>query len=69
LALTSIDIPDQLLAEAQRLTGQKTKRATVILSLEEAVRRRRQRIAVEDMAAMEFLGDMALPEVRAKARA
>jgi Arc/MetJ family transcription regulator len=68
MALTSIDIPDHLLAEAQRLTGQKTKRGTVILSLEEAVRRRRQRSALETLATMEFLSDLAQPEVRTKAR-
>jgi Arc/MetJ family transcription regulator len=68
MALTSIDIPDQLMAEAQRLTGHSTKRGTVVQALEEAIGRRRQAAALEAMAAMEFLGDLALPDVRSKAR-
>ena len=68
MALTGIDIPDSLMAEAQRATGRTTKRGTVIQALEEAVQRRRQRSAIDAMAAMEFLADMGLPEVRAKAR-
>jgi Arc/MetJ family transcription regulator len=63
-----MDIPDGLLAEAQRLTGQKTKKGAVVVALEEAVARRRQIAAVESLAGMGFLADMGLPEVRAKAR-
>jgi len=68
MALTSMDIPDDLLAEVQRLTGEKTKRGAVILSLEEAAQRRRQREAVRALAEMEFLVDLGEPDVRRKAR-
>ena len=37
---TNIDIDDELLAEAQRLFGTKTKKATVEYALKELVRRR-----------------------------
>jgi Arc/MetJ family transcription regulator len=68
MALTSLDIPAELLAEVQRLTGQKTKRGAVILSLEEAAQRRRQRLALDALAGMTFLSDLGSPEVRVKAR-
>lgn len=38
---TTLDIPDQLLEEAQRLLGFKSKTDTVIVSLRDLVRRRR----------------------------
>lgn len=38
---TNIEIDDALLAEAQRLAGTRTKRATVEFALAELVRRRR----------------------------
>ena len=38
---TTLDIPRELLEEARRLMGFKTKTDTVILSLQELVRRRR----------------------------
>lgn len=42
---TNIEIDDELLAEAQRYAGTRTKRATVDLALRELVRRReRQRV-------------------------
>jgi len=68
VTLTSIDIPADLLAEVQRLTGQKTKRGAVLVSLEETARRHRQRRAVDAMASLDFLTDMGLPDVREKAR-
>jgi Arc/MetJ family transcription regulator len=68
MALTSMDIPEGLLTEAQRLTGQKTKKGAVVQALEEAVARRRQRMAVDSLAGMQFLADIGLPDVRAKAR-
>jgi Arc/MetJ family transcription regulator len=66
--MTSIDIPDELMAEVLELTGQKTKRGAVILSLEEAARRRRQKRALERMFTLDFMSDLLDPEVRAKAR-
>lgn len=38
---TTLDLPEALLEEAQRLLGSKTKTDTIILSLRELVRRRR----------------------------
>jgi Arc/MetJ family transcription regulator len=45
---TNIDIDDQVLREAQRLTGTKTKRETVDFALRELVARQR-RIGVLDL--------------------
>jgi Arc/MetJ family transcription regulator len=36
-----VDLDDQLVAEAQRVTGARTKRAAIETALEELVRRRR----------------------------
>jgi len=38
---STIDLPEGLLSEAQRLTGLKTKREVVAMALDELVRRRR----------------------------
>jgi Arc/MetJ family transcription regulator len=38
---TTLDLPDELLAEAQRLLGFKSKTDVIILALRELVRRRR----------------------------
>jgi hypothetical protein len=38
---TTIDIPDQALADAMRFTGAKTKREAVVLAIEEFNRRQR----------------------------
>jgi Arc/MetJ family transcription regulator len=38
---TTLDIPETLLEEAQRLLGFKSKTDTIILSLQELIRRRR----------------------------
>ncbi len=38
---TTLDIPESLLEEAQRLLGFKSKTDTIILSLRELIRRRR----------------------------
>jgi Arc/MetJ family transcription regulator len=48
LVRTNIDIDDDLLAEAQRIAGTPTKRATVDYALRELVRRR-QRCSVLDL--------------------
>jgi Arc/MetJ family transcription regulator len=68
VTVTSIDIPAELLAEVQRLTGQKTKRGAVVLALEETAARHRSSAALDSLAAMPFLSDIGRPEVRAKAR-
>ena len=38
---TTLDIPEKLIEEARRLLGFKSKTATVVLSLQELIRRRR----------------------------
>ena len=38
---TTLDLPEQLLAEAMRLTGSKTKTAVIVRALEELVRKAR----------------------------
>ncbi len=38
---TTLDIPEKLIEEAQSLLGFKSKTATVVLSLQELIRRRR----------------------------
>jgi Arc/MetJ family transcription regulator len=45
---TTLDIPEPLLEEAQRLLGFKSKTDTVILSLQELIRRRR----IEELKSM-----------------
>jgi len=44
---TNIDIDDELLAEAQRFAGTKTKKATVEYALNELIRRRRAKSIME----------------------
>jgi len=51
---TTLDLPDDLLQEAQRLLGFKSKTDVVVLSLRELVRRRR----IEGLK--ELLGDVQL---------
>jgi Arc/MetJ family transcription regulator len=68
MALTSIDIPADLLSEVQQLTGQKTKRGAVIVSLEAMVRRRRQQQAIAALTSFDHLTELDNPAVRAKAR-
>ena len=39
---TTLDLPEELLEEARRLSGLRTKRAVVLAALEEFIRRRRK---------------------------
>jgi Arc/MetJ family transcription regulator len=59
---TTLDIPDDLLREAQRLPGFKSKTDVVVLSLRELVRRRR----LEGLK--ELLGDVTLDVDVARSR-
>jgi Arc/MetJ family transcription regulator len=63
---TTLDLPDDLLEEAQRLLGFKSKTDVVVLSLRELVRRRR----IEELKAL--LGsihlDIDLPRSRRRPR-
>ncbi|HKY08507.1 MAG TPA: type II toxin-antitoxin system VapB family antitoxin [Candidatus Binatia bacterium] len=45
---TTLDIPDELIQEAQRLLGFKSKTDTVIVSLRDLIRRRR----IEELKAL-----------------
>ena len=59
---TNIEIDDALLAEAQRLTGMRTKKATVELALAELVRRRTAKGMLALRGRVEF--DLDLDEAR-----
>ena len=51
---TNLAIDDQLIEEARRIGGKKTKRETVTEALEEYIRRRRQARVVEFFGAVDF---------------
>jgi len=51
---TNLAIDDDLLTEAQRVGGHRTKKATVTEALEEYIRRRRQKQIVELFGTVEF---------------
>ena len=55
---TNIVIDDQLLAEAQRLSGAPAKRATVEFALQELVRRRARRKVLDLQGRLEWEGDL-----------
>lgn len=56
---TNIEIDDDLLAQAQRVAGTKTKRATVDYALRELVRRKQRRSSLELKGAVRWEGDLA----------
>ena len=55
---TNIVIDDELLAEAQRLCGATTKRATVEFALQELVRRRERRKVLDLQGKVKWAGDL-----------
>lgn len=55
---TNIDIDDRLLQEAMKVTGQKTKKATVEEALRLIVKRAGQRQALEELRGMGWEGDL-----------
>jgi Arc/MetJ family transcription regulator len=55
---TNIDIDDRLLEEAMKVTGQKTKKATVEEALRLIVKRAGQRQALEELRGMGWEGDL-----------
>lgn len=55
---TNIDIDDELLAEAMRVAGTKTKKATVEKALAMMVRRYGQRRALDLRGTVEWVGDL-----------
>jgi Arc/MetJ family transcription regulator len=50
---TTVDIPEEVLTEAQRLTGLTTKKAVVNLAMSELVQSYRQRDALSTLAHMD----------------
>ena len=59
MALTQIDIDDDALAEAMKLSGAKTKKETVNLALREFAARHRRVAALEHFAALAAEWDFA----------
>ena len=51
---TNLAIDDHLLAEAQRIGGQRTKKATVTEALEEYIQHRKQRAVLELFGKIDF---------------
>ncbi len=51
---TTIDIPDEALADAMRFTGAKTKREAVVKALEEFNRQRRVKELVASFGTLDF---------------
>jgi Arc/MetJ family transcription regulator len=54
---TNLGIDDKLLAEAQKLGGQKTKKATVTEALQEYIQRRKQRRIIELFGTIDYHPD------------
>jgi Arc/MetJ family transcription regulator len=50
---TTVDIPEEVLAEAQRLTGLTTKKAVVNLAMSELLQSYRQRDALSKLARLD----------------
>ncbi|MDQ3030030.1 MAG: type II toxin-antitoxin system VapB family antitoxin [Actinomycetota bacterium] len=55
---TNIEIDEQLMAEAQRIAGAPTKRATVDYALRELVRRKRRQTTLGLRGQVEWTGDL-----------
>ena len=55
---TNIDIDDELMAEAMKATGQKTKKGTIEEALRRVSRVQRLREAIEDMRGMGWEGNL-----------
>ena len=63
---TTLDIPQELIEEARRILGFKSKTDTVILSLQELIRRRRIEELMDLMGSVEL--DIDLDESRRRPR-
>lgn len=55
---TNIDIDQDLLAEAQRIAGTSTKRATVEYALRELVRRKQRQAVLRLRGKVDWVGDL-----------
>lgn len=62
MARTLVDIDDELLDEAMKATGQRTKRGAITVALEEVVRRMRDEQLVRELKGG-MLADLGDPEV------
>ena len=63
---TTLDIPESLLEEARRLLGFKSKTDTVVLSLQELIRRRRIEELKQMMGSVKL--DIDIPKSRRRPR-
>lgn len=55
---TNIDIDDDLMAEAMKATGQRTKKAAVVAALRSAIQTAKRRKALEELRGMGWEGDL-----------
>lgn len=55
---TNIDIDDELMAQAMKATGQKTKKATVEEALRQLVRLNRHKRALKNLDGLGWEGDL-----------
>ena len=65
---TTLDLPQPLIEEARRLLGFKSKTATVVLSLQELVRKRRIEELKEMMGSIQLEIDLPASRRRPRAR-
>lgn len=64
---TTLDIPDQLMSEAKRVSGERTKRDTVIRAMKEMVRRENLRQLAENLGDSDtFMDEGDLMKLRSK---
>lgn len=68
MAVTSIDIPRELLDQAKVATGLKTNREAVTYALEQVVRAKSQAAALQSMYEHDWARDLNDPEIKAQAR-
>jgi Arc/MetJ family transcription regulator len=66
---TTLDIPEELLEEARRMLGFKSKTDTVVLSLQELIRRRRIEELKDLMGTVELEIDLPASRRRPRRRA
>lgn len=69
MAITSMDIPRELLDELKTLKGMRTNREAVLYALNEVIQRERQQDAISWMHQNDPLADLREPAVQAQARA
>jgi Arc/MetJ family transcription regulator len=65
---TTLDIPEELIEEARRILGFKSKTDTIVLSLKELIRRRRIEDLKELMGSIDLKIDVATSRRRPRSR-